>query len=203
MNTWTSTSIHLEGEIVELLPLDKKHLNELEILAKDPRIWEYYACDCSRSDTFKSVYKEALIEKENGTVFPFVIYHKADNKIIGSTQYMNIQEKHRKLEIGWTWIHPTYWRTEVNLECKLLLLTHCFEEFQANRVQIKTDQKNERSKKAIEKIGGEFEGLLRNDMIRENGTMRHSLYFSIINEEWPEKKAKLKNLLLQKIEQNK
>ena len=99
--------------------------------------------------------------------------------------------KHKKLEIGSTWLHPDYWATAINPECKLLLLTYCFEVLQAVRVQLKTDEKNMRSRKAIEKIGGQFEGILRNDMIRDNYTKRNSAYFSIIDDEWKDKKARL------------
>ncbi len=104
---------------------------------------------------------------------------------------MDIQPNHKKLEIGWTWLHPDYWGTEVNLECKLLLLTYCFEELKTYRVQFKTDENNIRSRKAIEKIGGKFEGILRHDMIRDNGTKRNSAYFSIIDSEWGDVKRAL------------
>ena len=101
---------------------------------------------------------------------------------------MNIEPVHKKLEIGWTWLHPEYWASEINLECKLLLMTFCFEEWNAVRVQLKTDENNIRSRKAIEKIGGQFEGVLRNDMIRDNGTNRNSVYFSILDTEWEMKR---------------
>jgi RimJ/RimL family protein N-acetyltransferase len=107
---------------------------------------------------------------------------------------MDIQQQHKKLEIGSTWLHPTYWATVVNLECKLLLLTHCFEVLEASRVQLKTDENNIRSRKAIEKIGGQFEGILRSDMLRDNNTKRNSAYYSIIAEEWPVIKIKLTDL---------
>ena len=122
-------------------------------------------------------------EKEKETQFPFVIYHKVHKKIIGATRFLDIQAQHKKLEIGWTWLHPNYWGTTVNLECKLLLLTYCFEKLNAIRVQFKTDENNIRSRKAIEKIGGKFEGILRNDMLRDNGTKRNSAYYSIIDSE--------------------
>ena len=111
---------------------------------------------------------------------------------------MDIQFKHRKLEIGTTWVQPEYWGTEVNLECKLLLLTFCFETMQTIRVQLKTDENNARSRKAIEKIGGQFEGILRNDMLRDNNTRRNSACYSIIEQEWGEKKITLTSLLQNK-----
>ena len=114
---------------------------------------------------------------------------------------MDIFPKHKKLEIGSTWLHPGYWATEINLECKLLLLTYCFEELKAVRVQLKTDENNIRSRKAIEKIGGQFEGVLRNEIIRDNGTKRNSAIYSIIDEEWTAKKERLIELFTKKMAQ--
>ena len=108
---------------------------------------------------------------------------------------MDIHPKDRKLEIGWTWLHPDYWATAINPECKLLLLTYCFETLKTIRVQLKTSDINLRSRKAIEKIGGKFEGVLRKDRIRDNGVPRNSAYFSIIEEEWESAKKNLEKLL--------
>lgn len=195
MSNWIKNSTHLKGEMVDLIPLNQTHFKELEFLAKDKRIWEFYPLDGSHSETLLTSLAAALIDRDIGSQLPFVIFHKTENTIIGSTRYMDIQPKHRKLEIGWTWLHPDYWASEVNLECKLLLLTHSFETVLASRVQLKTDENNLRSRKAIQKIGGRFEGILRNDMIRDNNTKRNSAYYSIIEEEWPEAKQKLVFLL--------
>lgn len=185
----------LTGNIVQLLPMQPQHFNELDALAKDARIWQHYVFDGTNSANFRAALQAGLTEKEKGTQFPFVIYHTEDKKLIGGTRYLDIQPAHRKLEIGWTWLHPAYWGTPVNLQCKLLLLTFAFEQLQAVRVQLKTDENNTRSRKAIEKIGGRFEGILRNDMLRENGTNRHSAYYSIIDTEWPEAKKRINALL--------
>ena len=184
----------LTGQTVDLCSLKEEHFAELEAVAKEKRIWEFYPYDGSNAATFLNMFNTAMSERENGTQFPFVIFHKPDNKIIGSTRFLDIQRKHKKLEIGSTWLHPGYWASEVNLECKLLLLTHCFEVLQTVRVQLKTDENNLRSRKAIQKIGAEFEGILRNDMLRDNNTKRNSAYYSIIEEEWAEKKLALTNL---------
>jgi RimJ/RimL family protein N-acetyltransferase len=188
----------LTGEKVKLIPLEEKYFNELEVLAGDPRIWEYITFDMSNSEKCKYEFSKAIKERENGNQFPFVIFHKKENKVIGSTRLMNIEPANRKLEIGWTWLHPNYWGTSLNEECKFLLLTFCFEELGAIRVQLKTDVNNIRSRKAIAKIGGQYEGILRNDCIRANGTFRDSVYFSIINSEWEITKTKLSKLLLKK-----
>jgi RimJ/RimL family protein N-acetyltransferase len=185
----------LTGSIVQLLPMLPQHFDELTALAKDARIWQHYVFDGTNSANFNAALQAGLAEKEKGAQFPFVIYHVADKKLIGGTRYLDIQPAHRKLEIGWTWLHPDYWGTPVNLECKLLLLTFAFEQLQAARVQLKTDENNIRSRKAIEKIGGRFEGILRNDMLRENGTHRNSAYYSILDTEWPEAKKQINALL--------
>lgn len=189
----------LTRAIVELRPLLPEHFTALEALAKDKRIWEFYAVDGSNSKTILPALQSGIDEREKGTQYPFIIYHKEHKKIIGSTRFIDIQPQHNKLEIGWTWLHPDYWATAVNLECKLLLLTFAFETQGAYRVQFKTDVLNIRSHKAIEKVGGVFEGVLRNDMVRENGTKRNSAYFSIIVQDWPETKEKLTGLLSQKL----
>ncbi len=195
MNTWVKHPLKLIGESVELLPLEEKYFKELSLVANDARIWEFYPFDMSNSEQIINSFTSALIEKEKGNRYPFVIYNKREKKFIGSTQFLDIQPKYKKLEIGATWLHPDYWATEINLECKLLLLTFCFETLDAYRVQLKTDEKNIRSQKAIQKIGASFEGVLRNDMIRDDGTKRSSAYFGVIEAEWEEKKQKLKQLL--------
>ena len=198
MNKWVIYPTTLLGEYVDLVPLEKEHFEELETLAKDKRIWAFYAYDGSNPQVFSNIFNSALDERDAGSQLPFTIYYKPENKIIGSTRYLDIQPKHKKLEIGSTWLHPDYWATAVNLECKLLLLTHCFENLKALRVQLKTDENNIRSRKAIEKIGGQFEGILRKDILRDNNTHRNSAYYSIIDTEWAEKKLNLIDLYLAK-----
>jgi RimJ/RimL family protein N-acetyltransferase len=195
---WINIKTHLEGESVNLIPLEKKHFPELINIASDKKIWEFYISDYSDEGKITEELEKALIEKEKGTQFPFVIKYKLRDKIIGSTRFLDINAEHRKLEIGWTWMKPDYWATEINPECKLLLLTFCFEKLNTLRVQFKTDERNLRSSKAIEKIGGMFEGILRNDMIRENGTMRNSALYSIISGEWNKLKPKLTESFLKK-----
>lgn len=190
----------LNGNVVELIPLQKEHFTQLEALAKDARIWEFYSVNGANSSTILNALQGGLKEREKGMQYPFAIYHKEHQKLIGSTRFIDIQPLHNKLEIGWTWLHPDYWATAVNFECKLLLLAFAFETLGAYRVQFKTDVLNIRSRKAIAKIGGVFEGVLRNDMVRENGTKRDSAYFSIIVQDWLETKDKLTALYKQKAE---
>ena|SRR6218665_1697638 len=195
---WIDANTTLSGECVELLPLEEKHFPGLAALAANQRIWEFLPINMSSEAHVLAALKAGIAEREKGTQFPFVIFHKGHKKIIGSTRLLDLQPAHRRAEIGWTWLHPDYWATEVNFECKLLLLSFCFEKLKAIRVYLKTDENNLRSRKAIEKIGGRFEGILRQDMIRYNGTYRNSAYYSIIDTEWPEQKPKLKALFDQK-----
>lgn len=181
----------LKGETVNLIPLEESHLEELCVAAADKKLWEHVPSDCSVREKFFSAYRIALQERDEGRQYPFSIYHKKEKKLIGSTRLFDIHPKDRKLEIGWTWITPEYWATGVNPECKLLLLTYCFEALKAVRVQLKTDENNVRSRRAIEKVGAKFEGVLRKDRIRDNGKTRNAAYYSIIDEEWMEAKEKM------------
>jgi RimJ/RimL family protein N-acetyltransferase len=186
-----SSPIQLHGKLINLIPLEESHFNELILLAKDKRIWEHYVINGGETLTLKTSLENGITEKEHGRQYPFVIVDRKEDKIIGSTRFMDIHKNHNKLEIGWTWLHPDYWGTKINFECKFLLLKYSFEDLSLSRVQLKTDENNKRSSKAIEKIGGQFEGILRNDMIRENGTKRNSAYYSIIDNEWENVKQNL------------
>jgi len=173
------------GSVIRLETLRPDHLPGLEAASKPGKIWTHYVRDVSVPETFQKAFDQAARSMQAGTEHCFVIIDQADQRIIGSTRFMDIQPSHRKLEIGWTWLHPDYWGTAVNPECKLLLLTYCFEQLNISRVQIKTDELNVRSRKAIEKLGAQFEGILRNDMVREDNSYRNSAYYSIIIQEWP------------------
>lgn len=188
--TSISEPIVLRGSLVDLFPMEVDHFDDLLALSKDKRIWQHYIVDGSDTIKMRQHLEAALKEKEKGRQYPFTI-QKKDGTIIGSTRFLDIQPEHRKLEIGWTWLHPDYWGTRMNTECKKLLIQHCFETLHTVRIQLRTDENNIRSRKAIEKIGAQLEGILRNDMLRENGTKRHSAYYSIIDSEWPSVKKTL------------
>ncbi|OYU95213.1 MAG: GNAT family N-acetyltransferase [Bacteroidetes bacterium B1(2017)] len=191
MHNWIKHPLSLKGQLVELIPLEKFHFEELAALAANKKIWEFLPSDCSNAEVFIKEYEEALVERERGNHYPFVIRLLETGKLIGSTRFFDIHPSHRKLEIGWTWLHPDYWGTAINFDCKLLLLTYCFETLKAIRVQLKTSDTNIRSRKAIEKIGGQFEGILRKDRIRANGSIRNSAYYSILDEEWEKVKSEI------------
>lgn len=190
--------VKLMGDTIDLLPLEKEHFDQLFESAMDKRIWEFFPFDGSDSNKFISHYTEALIEREKGNKYPFAVLHKQTGRLIGSTSLYDIHPNDRNLEIGWTWLHPDYWATDVNLECKLLLLTYCFDDLKCVRVQIRTNNLNFRSQRAIQKIGAKFEGILRKAKIRDDGTIISSFYYSIIDEEWEGVRQDLVSQLINK-----
>ncbi|MDR2224089.1 MAG: GNAT family N-acetyltransferase [Flavobacteriaceae bacterium] len=197
---WIPYPLILKGETVTLIPLEQEHLEELYSASADKELWKLVPSDCSERAIFFSNYSYALEARVNGTQYPFVILDNRTNKIIGSTRFFEIYQADKKLEIGWTWITQEYWGTTVNLECKLLLMSYCFEVLKTNRVQLKTKDTNIRSRKAIEKIGGVFEGILRKDKIQQDGTTRNAAYYSILNTEWEDAKQKIELLIEEKKE---
>jgi RimJ/RimL family protein N-acetyltransferase len=126
---------------------------------------------------------------------PFAIIDLVSQKAIGSTRFLDIQPANKGLEIGWTWLGQDYWRSVRNTECKYLLLSYAFEQQGAIRVQLKTDRRNQRSQLAIERIGGVKEGMLRQHMIMPDGYLRDSVYYSILDGEWPGVKKRLEAIL--------
>lgn len=188
---WIKHPTIIDGKSVKLVPLEREHFEELFTAASDKKLWELIPSDCSVRETFEAAYSFALSERVLENQYPFVILLKDTGEIIGSTRLFDIFPEDKKLEIGWTWIARKFWGTEINFECKLLLLTFCFENLKTRRVQLKTDENNLRSRTEIEKIGGKFEGILRKDRIKENGASRNTAYFSILDDEWDEAKQKI------------
>lgn len=188
-------NIELVGKHTKVIPMTKEHTEDLYLAGKDQRIWSYMPMTVYSSVDMAELVDTALEDKHSGKAFPFVILNRDNNQIIGSTRFLDISIRNKKLEIGWTWLSPTVWRTTINTEVKYLLLNHCFETLGTIRVQLKTDERNVRSQKAIERIGAVKEGTLRNHRIMPDGFYRHSVYFSIIDSEWPTVKKNLTLLL--------
>lgn len=189
--------ITLENDIVKLKPLELNDSAGLLTAGSYPEIWSYMSMTIEKRKDVDNFVEKALMAKQQQTEFPFVIVDKQSGKIVGSTRFMNIDEQHQRLEIGYTWLTSAYWRTAINTNCKYLLLQYCFEQLYLRRVQIKTDHNNRRSQNAIERIGAIKEGVLRNHMIRKDGTTRHTVIYSITLEEWPRVKKHLQKLLVQ------
>lgn len=188
---WIQHPVILQGEKVTLVPLDNAHFTELLEVGKQEQIWEHISINGADRERLMQHLKSAVLKRGTGEQYPFTVIDNKTNRIIGSTLFHNIFPEHRKLEIGWTWYDPAYWRTGYNRECKLLLLTYCFESLKTVRVQLQTDENNIRSRTAILGIGATFEGVLRKERIRANGAFRNTVMYSIIDEEWPGVKEKL------------
>jgi len=184
-------AIILEGARVRLEPAGPQHLEGLFRASCHDEIWTYSPSCIRTIEDMENTMNGWKRQKELGTRHPFVIIDKETGEIAGSTSYMKIELRHRKLEIGGTWLHPKAWRTRVNTECKFLLLRHAFEELKVMRVHFRTDARNERSNRALRRIGAKFEGTLRKDMILHDGRLRDTNVYSILDDEWPEVKAKL------------
>ncbi|WP_341301374.1 GNAT family protein [Lysinibacillus sp. FSL H8-0500] len=189
--------ITLENDIVKLKPLELNDSEGLLMAGSYPEIWSYMPLAIEKREDADNFVENALIAKQQQKEFPFIIVDKQSGDIVGSTRFMDIDKKHQRLEIGYTWLTPAYWRTAINTNCKYLLLQYCFEQLYLRRVQIKTDHNNRRSQNAIERIGAIKEGVLRNHMIRKDGTTRHTVMYSITLEEWPQVKKHVQNLLVQ------
>jgi RimJ/RimL family protein N-acetyltransferase len=142
----------------------------------------------------------ALNRQADGVALPFAVVAREAGRAVGSTRYGNIDRSHRRVEIGWTWYGRAWQRTAVNTECKYLLLRHAFETLGCIRVEFKTDALNERSRKAILRIGATQEGIFRKHMVLPSGRIRDTVYFSITNDEWPKVKARLEEMLTQRAE---
>lgn len=184
--------ITLEGRVARLEPLRPDHAPGLYTASQDPHIWryltQYQPTSLAEMERWVAL---ALHERQTKEDLPFVIFERSTDTVVGSTRYLTVQPQHRNLEIGWTWLASEARRTPINTECKYLLLRHAFETLGAIRVQFKTDSRNETSQRAIERLGAVKEGILRNHVIMPDGYFRHSVYYSILDSEWPTIKAQL------------
>ncbi len=188
--------IILTGKFVRLEPLSEAHIYPLAEAGRDPDLWTYMRYGVvDTPQKMRHLVEYLLALQLRGSDLPFAVHHLADNKPIGMTRYLEIQPANRALEVGGTWYAPAYQRTAVNTECKYLLMRHAFEDLDVLRVQIKTDLRNERSQRAIERIGAVREGVLRNHILLPDGTARSSVYYSVLAEEWPAVKARLEAML--------
>lgn len=188
-------SVTLEGSFVRLEPLSLSHLAELCEVAFDEEIWRYTASVIKTERDLKEYIETALRWREEGSALPFATIDKASGRAVGSTRFAAIDRVNRHMEIGWTWIAGAYQRTYVNTEAKYLMLGHAFEDLGCLRVEFKTDSLNEKSRRALTRIGALEEGTFRNHMIMPGGRIRHSVYYSIIDTEWPAVRASLEEKL--------
>lgn len=184
--------IVLQGAHVRLEPLTRAHAPDLFEAAQDDRTWLYMPrIRPRRIEDVVEWIDEAQRLQERGEALPFAQIALSTGRAIGSTRYLDLRRAYRGLEIGWTWIAPAYQRTAVNTEAKLLLLSHAFDTLDALRVQLKTDARNDRSQRAIERLGATREGVLRQHVICPDGFVRDSVMYSITHNEWASVRAHL------------
>ncbi len=187
--------VMLEGAHVRLEPLSKAHLAGLAEVGLDEELWRWIPTPVRTPEEMAAYIETALKEQERGVALPFAIVERATGRAIGSTRYGSIERTHHRVEIGWTWLARQWQRTAINTEAKYLLLRHAFETLGCMRVELKTDSLNERSRAAILRIGAKEEGIFRNHMITASGRIRHTVYFSVVESEWPVVKARLETML--------
>ncbi|ALX15373.1 GCN5 family acetyltransferase [Burkholderia cepacia JBK9] len=181
----------LTGERVVLRPLDRSDRQALLDAAADGELWNLKVTVVPGAETVDAYIDTALQGCAAGTVMPFVIVDRASGRVIGSTRFWKVDRKNRKLEIGHTWLSESAQRTRANTEAKRLLLAYAFDTLQCVRVQFTTDELNEKSRAAILRLGAKQEGIVRHERIMPDGRKRNSVRFSIIDDEWPEVRARL------------
>jgi RimJ/RimL family protein N-acetyltransferase len=186
------TPVTLQGKYVRLEPMAEAHIPGLAEIGIGQDFWDFMLYGNIESEENMTNWVRDILSRLD---LPFVVIHLESGRVAGATRYLNMAPEHRGLEIGGTWYGLEFQRTAVNTECKYLLLKYAFETLGCIRVQLKTDLRNERSQKAIERIGGLKEGVLRNHMILPDGRFRHSVFFSILDTEWPGVKQRLEEML--------
>jgi RimJ/RimL family protein N-acetyltransferase len=191
MHEMAIAPVILEGRYVRLEPLTAEHTTGLAEIGLDEDLWRWIPTPVRTLEEMSAYVQTALAERTSGSALPFALIDKASGRVIGSTRYGNIERVHHRVEIGWTWVARQWQRSAINTEAKYLLLSHAFETLKCIRVELKTDSLNERSRAAILRIGAHEEGTFRNHMITASGRVRHTVYFSILDSEWPDVKARL------------
>jgi RimJ/RimL family protein N-acetyltransferase len=192
--------VALEGDFVRLQPMTLEHLDGLSEVGLDPEIWRFTLALVRTRDDMRGYMESALKLQRDGTTLPFVTIERSSGQIVGSTRFGNYDPANRRIEIGWTWIAPAWQRTAINTEAKYLMLSHAFEKLHCVRVELKTDVLNSRSRKAMLRIGAKEEGILRKHSLVWDGRYRDSIYYSILDEEWPEVKQQLERMLIRRPE---
>jgi RimJ/RimL family protein N-acetyltransferase len=187
--------VTLEGLHVRLEPLSSSHVTPLTEIGVEPEIWRWMTTQVRDRDAMQRYVDEALAAQLDGMAVPFATVERASNRVVGSTRFGNIDRSNRRAEIGWTWIHPKWQRGPINTEAKLLMLRHAFEVWGCIRVEFKTDALNDKSRAALLRIGAKEEGMLRKHMIADSGRIRDSVYYSVLDTEWPGVKAALEKKL--------
>jgi RimJ/RimL family protein N-acetyltransferase len=185
----------LAGRHVRLEPLELSHAEELLEVALEPELWRFTTKRIDSPEALRTYLDTAMAERDSGVSLPFITREADGGRAIGSTRFLNISRHDRRVEIGWTWIGKRWQRTAANTEAKYMMLRHAFETWECVRVELKTSSLNERSRAAIRRIGGVEEGIFRRHMRNADGSWRDTVYFSILDREWPDVKKRLEDRL--------
>lgn len=188
-------TITLENEWVRLEPLSQAHIEALWAIADDARVYEHLPVRFESRADIEVFVSNSLARQNAGTSLPFAIVSKSENRVVGSTALLDFSIERRAVEIGATWHTPDVWGSGINVAAKMLLLKHAFEQLGLVRVYFKTDIRNGRSQRAIEKLGAIREGVWRKHMQRPDGSWRDSVFYSITDDDWPRVQALLKERL--------
>ena len=189
------TPVTLAGRYVRLEPLSLAHVEPLYAVASDQELWRWTTTQIASLDDMREYVEAALAAQRAGTALPFATTDASSGEVIGSTRFGNIDLANHRAEIGWTWLRRDRQRTACNTEAKFLMLRQAFDVLGCVRVELKTDALNERSRAAIRRIGAVEEGTLRAHMKTASGRMRDSVYYSILDREWPAVRARLEEML--------
>jgi len=191
-------AVRLEGNYVRLEPLSLEHIPYLCKVGLDPELWEITMTLIRDEHDMRTYVETALRHQKEGTAVPFATTDKVSGRIAGSTRFGNIDKSNRRVEIGWTWLGREFQRTQVNTEAKFLMLRHAFEVWGCVRVEFKTDVINQKSRTALLRIGATEEGILRKHQITATGRIRDSIYYSILDSEWPDVRKRLEERIQQR-----
>ena len=192
---WPST-VRLVGNYAALELLDQKHEQDLRKSVEDGQLYELWYTTVPNADGVRLEIERRLALREVGSMFPFAVIEQSSTKAVGMTTYMNIDAVNKRVEIGSTWYRKAIQRTPINTECKLLLMTHAFEELNCIAVEFRTHVMNQKSRQSIERLGAKLDGILRSHSILENGTLRDTAVYSVIESEWPAVKVNLQHKLV-------
>ncbi|HEU0076683.1 MAG TPA: GNAT family protein [Longimicrobiaceae bacterium] len=184
-------AVTLAGRHVRLEPLSPEHVPALSEVGIDPELWRWTLANIRTPEDMRAYVDAALRERDAGHALPFATVDAASGRVVGSTRFTGVSLADGRVEIGWTWLARPWQRTPANTEAKYLMLRHAFEALGCVRVELKTDALNERSRAAILRVGATQEGILRKHMRSQEGRMRDTVYFSILDDEWPAVRAGL------------
>jgi N-acetyltransferase len=186
-----ASPISLYGHEVSLVPLSHSHHDDLVDALEDGELWNLWYTNIPTPDALRAEIDRRLELQAQGSMIPFAVIEKSSNRAVGMTTYMHIDATNRRLEIGSTWYRKRVQRSALNTECKLILLTHAFEQLDCIAVEFRTNFFNQQSRTAIERLGARLDGILRQHQIARNGTLRDTCVYSVLDREWPTVKANL------------